>query len=139
MWLNTHNVMVEVMLIQDCVLDFQKCPHFSSIYYLDFHFWISVYMFNFQNGHAMTSPAHQLANKKVYWNLRVMFPMYFWITCFISKTSIINYCFFILDQLQLAHNTESMDLAAQQIATVMPMLTAMTRPACAITTDARLG
>ena len=52
---------VEVMLNQDSILDFRKRPHVLSICYLEYHFWISVYILIFQNGHVMTSPANQFA------------------------------------------------------------------------------
>ena len=68
-----HNMMVEVMLNRDSILDFPKGPHILSINHLKYQSWISVYTFEFQNGHVMTSPANQLAslanqlaNKKVY-------------------------------------------------------------------------
>ena len=57
-------MMVEVILNQDSILDFPKCSHILSISYLKYHIWISVYTFEFQNGHVMTSPANQLAKKK---------------------------------------------------------------------------
>ena len=60
-WLNPHDMMPEVMLNQDSILDFQKCSHSLSISCLKYHIWISVYTFEFQNGHVMTSPTNQLA------------------------------------------------------------------------------
>ena len=73
-WLNPHNMMVEVMLNRDSILDFPKGPHILSISYLKYQSWISLYTSDFQNGHVMTSPAkhvmissaNQLANKKVH-------------------------------------------------------------------------
>ena len=59
-------MMIEVMLNQDGILDFQKCSHIFSISSLKYHIWILVYTFEFQNGHVMTSPANQLTNKKVH-------------------------------------------------------------------------
>ena len=57
-------MMVEVMLDQDSILDFLKGPHILNISHLKYQSWISVYTFELQNGHVMTSPANQLANKK---------------------------------------------------------------------------
>ena len=54
-------MMVEVMLNQDSILDFPKGPHILSISHLKYQSRISVYTFEFQNGHVMTSPANQLA------------------------------------------------------------------------------
>ena len=59
-------MMVEVMLNLDSILDFPKGPHILSISHLKYQSWISVYTFEFKNGHVMTSPANQLANKKVH-------------------------------------------------------------------------
>ena len=56
--------MVEGMLNQDSILDFPKGPHILSISHLKYQSWISVYTFEFQNGHVMTSSGNQLANKK---------------------------------------------------------------------------
>ena len=58
-WLNSHNMMVDIMLNQDIILDFRKCQHILSICYLKYLIWISVCTFIFQNGHVMTSPANQ--------------------------------------------------------------------------------
>ena len=54
-------MMVGVILNQDSILDFPKCPHILSISHSKYHSWISVYTFIFQNGHVVTSPANQLA------------------------------------------------------------------------------
>ena len=54
-----------IMLSPDCILDFPKGPHILSISHLKYQSWISVYTFEFQNGHVMTLSADQLANKKV--------------------------------------------------------------------------
>ena len=59
-------MMVKVMLDQDSIIDFPKGPHSLSIRHLEYQSWISVYTFEFQNGHVMTSSANQLANKKVH-------------------------------------------------------------------------
>ena len=53
--------MVEVMLNQDSILDFPKGPHIFSISHLKYQSWVSMYTFEFQNGHVMMSPANQLA------------------------------------------------------------------------------
>ena len=63
-------MMVEVMLNQDSILGFPKCPHVSSICYLEYHFWISVSTSISQNGHVMISPAKQLANKEKYTEIK---------------------------------------------------------------------
>ena len=68
-------MIVEVMLNQDSILDFPKVPHILSFRHSKYQSWISVYTFKFQNGHGMTSPAYQLANKKVHRNSRVIFQM----------------------------------------------------------------
>ena len=60
-WLNPNNMMAKVMLNQDSISDFQKCSHIFGISCLKYHIWISVYSFEFQNGHVMTSPTNQLA------------------------------------------------------------------------------
>ena len=65
-WLNTQIMMVEVILNQDGILDFPKCLHSLSISHLKYQSWISGYTFAFQNGHVMTSPSNQLANKEVH-------------------------------------------------------------------------
>ena len=39
-WLNPHNMMVEVMLNQDSILDFSKGPHILSISHLKYQSWI---------------------------------------------------------------------------------------------------
>ena len=52
-------MMVEVILNENCILDFPKCPHILSISHLKYHSWISVYT-DFHNGHVMTSAANQL-------------------------------------------------------------------------------
>ena len=54
-------MMVEVILNQDSILDFPEGPHILSISNLKYQSWISVYTFEFQNGHVMTSPTNQLA------------------------------------------------------------------------------
>ena len=56
-------MMVEVLLNQDSILDFPKGPHILSTSHLKYQSWISVYTFEFQNGHVMTSPANQLAKQ----------------------------------------------------------------------------
>ena len=59
-------MMVEDMLNQDSILDFPKGPHILSISHFKYQSWISVYTFEFQNGHVVASPTNQLANKKVH-------------------------------------------------------------------------
>ena len=54
-------MMVDIMLNQDSILDFPKGQHILSISHSKYHFWISVYTFEFRNGHVMKSPANQLA------------------------------------------------------------------------------
>ena len=44
-WLNPHNMIIEVILNQDSILDFLKCPHILSICHWEYHSWISVYFF----------------------------------------------------------------------------------------------
>ena len=60
-------MMVEVMLNQDSILDFPKSPNILSNSHLKYQSWISVYTFQFQNGHIMMSPASQL--QEDYWSV----------------------------------------------------------------------
>ena len=48
MCLNPDIMMVKVILNQDSILDFPKCPHVLSICHLKYHSWISVYFFYLQ-------------------------------------------------------------------------------------------
>ena len=59
-------MMEEVMLDQDSIMNFQKGPQILSISHLKYQSWISVYTFEFENGHVMTSPANQLAKWSCY-------------------------------------------------------------------------
>ena len=53
-------MMVKVMLNQNSTLDFPKGPHILSISHWKHQSWTSVYTFEFQNDHVMTSPANEL-------------------------------------------------------------------------------
>ena len=59
-------MMIVVVLNQDSILDFPKGPHILSISNFTYQSLISVYTFEFQNGHVMMSLANQLVNKKVH-------------------------------------------------------------------------
>ena len=59
-------MMAEVTLNHYSILDFPKGPHILSFSHLKYQSWISVYTFEFQNGHVMMLPGNHLAKWSYY-------------------------------------------------------------------------
>ena len=88
-WLNPHIMILEVIINHDSILDFPKSLYIFwvlAIQNVILGFQCTLLFFkmvvlwchrpiSLQNGLVMTSPANQLANKKVHWNPRAIFQM----------------------------------------------------------------